>query len=150
MAKGNRFKSSAPTVDFNDPSILTAVPAPLEKKEESTPAVPKNLPEKITRTPETVSDKKDISHVDEAPKAEITQPAAPKREKAPAKPKATAGEGLSLDAILAGMSEKKSAAKSYAVYLDNDVVAALDKVAAKSKLSRSKALNEILRSVLLK
>lgn len=150
MAKGNRFKTSTPTVDFDDPSILTHVPAPAEKKEESAPAAPKNLPEKVTRGPETVSVEEDNSHVVEAEKPVKTEPAAPKKPKAPAKPKAEAGEGMSLDAILAGMSEKKSAAKSYAVYLDNDVVAALDKVAAKSKLSRSKALNEILRSVLLK
>ena len=150
MAKGNRFKSSTPTVDFNDPSILTAIPAPAEKKEEVAAPAPKNLPEKVTRSPETASVKEDNSHVAQPAPAVKTEPVAPKKPKAPAKPKAEAGEGMSLDAILAGMSEKKSAAKSYAVYLDNDVVAALDKVATKSKLSRSKALNEILRSVLLK
>ena len=36
------------------------------------------------------------------------------------------------------------------IYLDTDVVDALDKLAKQNKLSRSKALNELLRGLLLK
>ena len=114
MAKGNRFKTAAPTIDFDDPSVLTARPADV------TPAAPIVEEEIIPAAPV----------VEEKPKA-----AAPKVE---------------VENLLAGKIAKKQAGKSYAIYLDTDVVDALDKLAKQNKLSRSKALNELLRGLLLK
>lgn len=48
--------------------------------------------------------------------------------------------------LLAGLSEPKSEAKNYSIYLDTDVVTQLDKLAKRNKTSRSKVLNTILRN----
>ena len=108
MAKGNRFKSAAPTIDFDDPAVLTVKPSEVVKKEE--PVIP-------------------AAPIDEAP---------------------IAPEKKTVENLLAGKIAKKQAGKSYAIYLDTDVVDALDKLAKQNKLSRSKALNELLRGLLLK
>ena len=52
--------------------------------------------------------------------------------------------------LLAGMMEKKPRAKSYGFYLDDEVVAALEKLARQNKSSKSKVLNTLLRNMLLK
>lgn len=52
--------------------------------------------------------------------------------------------------LLAGMMEKKPKGKSYGFYLDDEVVAALDKLARQNKSSKSKVLNTLLRNMLLK
>ena len=54
-----------------------------------------------------------------------------------------------VDNPLAGKITKKPTSKSYAIYLDEEVVEAVDKLAKQNKLSRSKALNELLRTILL-
>ena len=52
--------------------------------------------------------------------------------------------------LLAGMVEKKARGKGYGFYLDDEVVAALDKLARQNKTSKSKVLNTLLRNMLLK
>ena len=52
--------------------------------------------------------------------------------------------------ILAGMLEQKRKSKSYAFYLDEDVVNALDQLAKQKKSNKSKVLNTLLRNLLLK
>jgi hypothetical protein len=52
--------------------------------------------------------------------------------------------------LLAGMLEKKPRGKSYGFYLDDEVVAALDKLARQNKSNKSKVLNTLLRNMLLK
>jgi hypothetical protein len=52
--------------------------------------------------------------------------------------------------LLAGMLEQKPKAKSYGFYLDDEVVAALEKLTKQSKAkSKSKVLNTLLRNILL-
>ena len=51
--------------------------------------------------------------------------------------------------LLAGMIEKKPKAKGYGFYLDDEVVAALEKLAKQSKSNKSKVLNTLLRKILL-
>lgn len=67
------------------------------------------------------------------------QPAEPAVEETPAK-----------ENLLAGMLEKKPRGKSYGFYLDDEVVAALDKLARQNKSNKSKVLNTLLRNMLLK
>ena len=52
--------------------------------------------------------------------------------------------------LFEGMEEQKPKAKSYGFYLDDEVVAALDKLAKQKKISKSKVLNTILRNALIK
>lgn len=54
------------------------------------------------------------------------------------------------DDLLAGMIEKKPAAKSYGFYLDSEVVDALDALAKQNGSNKSKVLNTLLRNLLLK
>ena len=51
---------------------------------------------------------------------------------------------------LAGLIEKKQRGKSYGFYLDDEVVAALEKLAKQKKSNKSKVLNTLLRNILLK
>ncbi len=51
--------------------------------------------------------------------------------------------------LLAGMIEQKPKAKSYGFYLDDEVVAALEKLAKQSKSNKSKVLNTLLRKILI-
>ena len=53
------------------------------------------------------------------------------------------------DNFLDGIIETKPRGKSYGFYLDDEVVAALEKLAKQKKSSKSKVLNTILRNVLL-
>ena len=52
--------------------------------------------------------------------------------------------------ILAGIRETKPKSKSYAFYLDEEVVDALDQLAKQNKSNKSKVLNTLLRNLLLK
>lgn len=52
--------------------------------------------------------------------------------------------------LLAGVMEKKPRAKSYGFYLDDEVVAALEKLARQNKSSKSKVWNKLHRNMLLK
>ena len=52
--------------------------------------------------------------------------------------------------LLAGMIEQKPKAKSNSFYLDDEVVAALEKLAKQNKSNKSKVLNTLLRNMLLK
>ena len=52
--------------------------------------------------------------------------------------------------ILAGIREMKPKSKSYAFYLDEEVVDALDQLAKQNKSNKSKVLNTLLRNLLLK
>lgn len=52
--------------------------------------------------------------------------------------------------LLASMMEKKPKANGYGFYLDDEVVAALEKLARQNKSSKSKVLNTLLRNMLLK
>ena len=54
------------------------------------------------------------------------------------------------DDILAGIRETKPKSKSYAFYLDEEVVDALDQLAKQNKSNKSKVLNTLLRNLLLK
>lgn len=51
--------------------------------------------------------------------------------------------------LLSGMIEQKPKAKSYGFYLDDEVVAALEKLAKQNKSNKSKVLNTLLRNLLL-
>ena len=51
--------------------------------------------------------------------------------------------------LLAGMIEQKPKAKSYGFYLDDEVVAALEKLAKQNKSNKSKVLNTLLRNLLI-
>ncbi len=51
--------------------------------------------------------------------------------------------------LLAGILEQKPKAKSYGFYLDDEVVAALEKLAKQNKSNKSKVLNTLLRNILL-
>ena len=51
--------------------------------------------------------------------------------------------------LLAGMIEKKPKGKGTAFYLDEEVIAALDKLAKQNKSNKSKVLNTLLRNILL-
>ena len=53
------------------------------------------------------------------------------------------------DNPLAGILEQKTAAKSYGYYLDDDVARAIEKLAKQNKTSKSKALNALLKKILL-
>ena len=52
--------------------------------------------------------------------------------------------------LLVGMMEKKPRGKGTAFYLDEEVIAALEKLAKQSKSNKSKVLNTLLRNILLK
>ena len=57
---------------------------------------------------------------------------------------------ISKENPLAGKVEQKVKGKSYGFYLDDDVVLALEKLAKQNKISKSKALNMLLREILMK
>ena len=50
---------------------------------------------------------------------------------------------------LAGMVEKKTGAKAYTYYLEDEVAQAIDKLAKQNKISKSKALNMLVKDLLL-
>ena len=50
--------------------------------------------------------------------------------------------------FLAELEDKKPESKAYSIYLDVDVVEAVDKIAKKRKTSRSKVINLLLRNML--
>ena len=50
--------------------------------------------------------------------------------------------------LLTGLTQKKPDAKSFAFYLDVDVVKKLDRLAKQKNVSRSKTLNTILENYL--
>lgn len=139
MAGKNRFKQAAPTINFDDPAVLTSVP-PIQPQEVEQPVVeaPVVVEEKKPEPMSPVAEKKPeaAEKTDEAP---VVSEEPAKAEKKPAK-----------ENLLAGEVEQKATAKSYALYLETDVVDALDKLAKQNKLSRSKALNALLRKVLMK
>ena len=139
MAGKNRFKQAAPTINFDDPAVLTSVP-PVQVHEVEQP---------VFETPEVKEEKK----------PEVKAPVVEKRAEEPVKPvevpaedeePAKAEKKTAKENLLAGEVEQKASAKSYALYLETDVVDALDKLAKQNKLSRSKALNALLRKVLMK
>lgn len=69
------------------------------------------------------------------------------RAKAQAKPREE--ESHQPHNLLAGITDEKPKGKTYSVYLDDDVVEALDQVAKQNKSSRSKVLNVLLRNFFL-
>lgn len=70
------------------------------------------------------------------------------RAKAQVKPHEPIQETTAPD-LLAGITDEKPKGKTYSVYLDDDVVEALDRVAKQNKSSRSKVLNILLRNFFL-
>lgn len=53
------------------------------------------------------------------------------------------------DSLVEALTEnKKPDSKAYSIYLDTDIVATVDKIAKKSKSSRSKVINMMLRKLL--
>ena len=52
--------------------------------------------------------------------------------------------------LLAELKEKKPKSGSYSLFLDDEVVDALDKLAKQNKSSRSKVANTLFRNLLLK
>lgn len=50
---------------------------------------------------------------------------------------------------LAGILDQKPTAKSYGYYLDDDVAKAIEKLAKQNKTSKSKALNALLKKILI-
>lgn len=53
------------------------------------------------------------------------------------------------DNPLAGILDQKPTAKSYGYYLDDDVAQAIERLAKQNKTSKSKALNALLKKILL-
>ena len=51
--------------------------------------------------------------------------------------------------LFAGLVEEKPRGKTTGFYLDEEVIAALDKIAKKNKTNKSKVLNTLLRNLLL-
>ena len=51
--------------------------------------------------------------------------------------------------LFAGLVEEKPRGKTTGFYLDEEVVAALDKIAKKNKTNKSKVLNTLLRNLLI-
>ena len=100
----NRFKGNKPTIDFDDPVVLTSVPAEVEQE-----VVP--VKEKVESQTVEVVDVKDI---------------------------------------LADGENAKPRGKTYSIYFEADVMAAIDKLAKQSKLPRSKVINKLLRTMLFK
>ena len=100
----NRFKGNKPTIDFDDPAVLTSVPAEVEQEAE---------PVKENVGAQTV-------------------------------------EVLDVKDILADAENTKPRGKTYSVYFEADVMAAIDKLAKQSKLPRSKVINKLLRNMLFK
>ena len=70
------------------------------------------------------------------------------RAKAQPKPVEQNHEPVSHD-LLAGITNEKPKGRTYSVYLDDDVVEALDRVAKENKSSRSKVLNILLKNFFL-
>lgn len=143
MASKNRFKQAAPAIDFDDPSVLTAVPAPTVEEKIETPS--KQEPE-VKR--EEVRQPVVEVPVKEEPKVETIEVVdVPEKQPEPEKEEEKKD---TKENLLAGILEQKMTAKTYALYLEADVVAELDKLAKRNKVSRSKALNSLLRSILIK
>ena len=63
--------------------------------------------------------------------------------------KGSSGGNMSPDDILSSKLKKKKSAGTYGFYLDDDVVAALERLAKNNHTNVSKALNTILRAYLL-
>ena len=162
MAGKNRFKQAATTIDFDDPSVLTAVPTPVEEPVKQEAEVKAEEPKKYVAEP-TIQEVKEEPKVEEVklaevstavaevkvePKVVVTEPA--KTEEVQPDPEKPEVKPAIKDNILEGVIEQKPAGKSFALYLDTDVVAALDKLAKQNKVSRSKALNSLLRNILIK
>ena len=87
-----------------------------------------------------------------APKVEEKQEVvAPVKEEKPVEP---VKENVIIETdlkknLLAGMIEQKPKGKSNSFYLDDEVVAALEKLAKQNKSSKSKVLNTLLRNLLI-
>lgn len=113
MAK-NRFKTSGPTIDFNDPSVLTVIPSAVQEEP---------VKEEVKEVKETpmVAEKKEAPVVVEDP----------------------------INNIVSKM-QKKPEGKSCSLYLDVEVIAAIDKVAKQNKISKSTMVNMLLRDLLIK
>ena len=87
-------------------------------------------------------DPNDPSILTMAGRTDIVEPE-PEPEVEPEVEEAKAAEDL-----LRGLGGVKPKAKSYSFHLHDDVVAALDKLAKKNKVSRSNLLNTLLRNYL--
>lgn len=94
-----------------------------------------------SRPIEKVEEKKEVKVEPVAPVVE-EKPAIPEKENSIVETTAMAN-------LLAGMEEQKPKAKSYGFYLDDEVVAALEKLAKQKKSNKSKVLNTLLRNILI-
>lgn len=102
---------------------------------------------------EQVQKKAPGSRQEQKPQEEVTTPAVEEKQQEtvtpqPAEPAVV--ETPVKEDLLAGMLEKKPRGKSYGFYLDDEVVAALDKLARQNKSNKSKVMNTLLRNMLLK
>ena len=108
----------------------------------------------------------EVVHTVEAKKEEVVvapveQPVAPKIEEkqevvAPVKEEATVEPAKEVEIIetkandlFAGLVDEKPRGKTVGFYLDEDVIAALEKVAKQKKTNKSKVVNTLLRNLLL-
>jgi len=78
---------------------------------------------------------------------ENREKARPKTRHHEPEPVETGKQDTTLD-LLAELEEKKPESKAYSIYLDVDVVEAVDKIAKIRKTSRSKVVNLLLRNIL--
>lgn len=93
--------------------------------------------EKTEFVPEKVEEVKVVPEKTEEAKVEQPVVTAPVEKEAPVD-------------LFDGMVEQKPKGKTCAFYLDDEVNAALEKLAKQKKISKSKVLNTILRNVLIK
>lgn len=104
-----------------------------------------------------VEPKVEVTPVVETPVVEVSavvEEKMPVVEIAPAVTETPAAEAPATEmsiknSLLADMKEQKPRGKSYGFYLDDEVVAALEKLAKQSKSNKSKVLNTLLRKVLI-
>ena len=85
-----------------------------------------------------------------APKIEEKQVVAPAVEEKPVEPVREV-EIIETKAsnLFAGLVDEKPRGKTTGFYLDEEVIAALDKIAKKNKTNKSKVLNTLLRNLLI-
>lgn len=135
----NRFMQETEDIDFDDPVVLTSIPP--VKVNEVQPAV--TVAEKHEKNngeeqQNTAIDKKIEDVVKPAEGFHVTEE--PVNE----------NSIIDLSDPFAGLKEEKKRGKSYTFYLDDEVVAALEKLAKQKKINKSKALNTLMRNILLK
>lgn len=140
---------SRPTAPVVEQPVAPVVQQPVEPKVEVKQEVV--VPEVV----HTVEPKKEeiVAPVEQpvAPKIEEKQEVvAPVKEETPVEPaKEVEIIETKTKNLFAGLVDEKPRGKTTGFYLDEEVIAALDKIAKKNKTNKSKVLNTLLRNLLI-